>query len=117
VALVFLYSAFVLYPPSNQPVVDPYHIAELQQRFQVLNGDVASDVKLGYVSDVPPDAMTIFGLQYAVAPRLLVKDDQPHRFVLGNFSTPLDYTEFGEARGLRVVKEYPRGVVLYEVAR
>jgi hypothetical protein len=114
VALLSLYSVINSYNSRKPIIPDPYKIAEVQQRVQALDSYVPPDALLGYVSDAAPDAATVFALQYALAPRLLVQDDQPHRFVLGNFSVPTDYAEFGRQRGLLVVKEFPRGLVLYQ---
>lgn len=108
-----LYAAEQLYQPGAG-VVDPFGTMRLVQRFQPLRAALPPDTLLGYVSDVPPDAATIFGLEYAIAPRLLVQDSVPHRYVLGNFSQPVDSVEFGRARGLRLVREFPFGAVLYE---
>ncbi len=113
IALLSFYSAAKLYVPQTGPR-DDYRIGDLRARFKVLDSAVPPNTLLGYVSDRPPDEITIFGLEYAIAPRILVKDNVPHRFVLGNFSQQVDYAEFGKTRGLKVVREFPRGVVLYE---
>lgn len=113
IALLSLYSAAKLYVPQSGPR-DDFRIGDLRERFQVLDNAVPPNTLLGYVSDRPPDEATIFGLEYAIAPRMLVKDNVPHRFVVGNFFQPADYAEFGRTRGLTVVREFPRGVVLYE---
>ena len=44
---------------------------------------------------------------------LLLVGSAPHEWVLGNFSKPQDYAEFGRAHGLMLVKEFANGVVLY----
>ncbi len=111
ILLLALYSFFQDRPV---PVSDPFRIAELQQRLQGVERDVPRDAMLGYVSDVAPDEATIYGIQYVLAPRFIVKDARPHKFVLGNFRQSVDYAEFGRTRGLTLVKEYPQGVVLFE---
>ena len=113
-ALLSLYSAVQQYTPSSAVTKDLYGTSALQGRFGVVAAKLDPQTQLGYVSDLAPDAATMFGLEYVLAPRMLVKDDVPHRFVLGNFSHPVDYAAFGSARGLRVVEEFPRGVVLFE---
>jgi hypothetical protein len=114
VALLSLYICIRTYTPRSEHFLDPYGIAELRERFKVLDGVVPPETLLGYVSDLQPDSATVFGVEYAIAPRMLVQDGVPHRFVLGNFSQPTDYAKFGLGRGLVVVKEFPKGVVLYE---
>jgi hypothetical protein len=113
IAVLSLYSAVQLYLPQTAPR-DDYRVGELIERFKVLDKVVPPDTLLGYVSDRPPDEATVFGLEYAIAPRMLVKDNVPHRFVLGNFFQYVDHAEFGRARGLTIVREFPNGVVLYE---
>ena len=113
IALLSLYSAAQLYVPRSG-ARDDSRLVELQRRFQVLDGVVPPDAKLGYISDLPPDAGLVFGLQYAIAPRMLVKDGVPHQFVLGNFAQFVDHAEFGRSRSLTVFREFPNGVVLYE---
>jgi hypothetical protein len=113
ISLLSLYAAAQLYVPRTGPR-DDFRIAELRKRFKVLEGVVLPDTRLGYVSDQPLDTGTMFGLEYAIAPRMLVKDSVPHKFVLGNFTQLADHAEFGAARGLKVLREFPNGVVLYE---
>jgi hypothetical protein len=114
VALLSIYNAAKLYVPEGTPPRYNFPIAELRERFQILDTVVPPHTQLGYVSDRPPDEVTIYGIEYAIAPRMLVKDHVPHRFVLGNFFEFADYAEFGRARGLSIVREFPKGVVLYE---
>ncbi|MEO5925224.1 MAG: hypothetical protein ABIR70_15495 [Bryobacteraceae bacterium] len=111
ILLLALYSSL---QSSTAAVNDPAQIAALQQRLQGVVRDVPRDAMLAYVSDVAPDESTIYGIQYVLAPRFIVKDSRPHRLVLGNFRQPVDYAEFARARGWIVVKEYPQGVVLFE---
>jgi hypothetical protein len=96
----------------NRTASDPYQLAAQQERFEPLNRELAPNLSLGYVSDLKPEAAVVLGVQYSIAPRLLVVD-APHQLTLGNFSRPQDYAEVGRARGLSLVKEFPNGVVLY----
>ena len=114
-ALLSLYGILEFYGEQserNKTQPDPYQLAAQQERFEPLDREVPPNVSLGYVSNLKPDAAIVLGVQYSVAPRLLVVD-APHQFVLGNFSRPQDYAEFGRTRGLSLVKEFPNGVVLY----
>ncbi|MCU1272907.1 MAG: hypothetical protein JWO48_338, partial [Bryobacterales bacterium] len=96
----------------NRTLKDPYHIAIQVQRLEPVRRELPPNTQLGYVSDIKPDSATILTVQFAVAPLLLV-GNAPHEWVLGNFSKPQDYVEFGRAQGLTLVKQFANGVVLY----
>jgi hypothetical protein len=114
-AVLSLYGALDFYGAQtdyNKAMNDPYHMAEQEKRFELLEREVPPDARLGYVSDLKFDPAVILGAEYALAPRLLVAK-APHELVIGNFSRPQDYAEFGRKRGLTLVKEFPNGVILF----
>jgi hypothetical protein len=96
----------------NRTLKDPYHIDAQVQRLEPVRRELPPNTPLGYISDIKPDSATILTVQFAVAPMLLV-GDAPHDWVLGNFSKPQDYVDFGRAHGLTLVKDFANGVVLY----
>jgi len=115
VALLSLYGTIEFYSEQlerNRTLKDPYHIAIQVERLERVRRELPPNTPLGYVSDIQPDSATILATQFAVAPLLLV-GSAPHEWVLGNFSKPQDYAEFGRAHGLMLVKEFANGVVLY----
>ena len=114
-ALLSLYGTIEFYSEQierNRTLKDPYHIAIQVQRLEPVRRELPPNTQLGYISDVKPDSATILTTQFAVAPMLLV-GNAPHEWVLGNFSKPQNYAEFGRAHGLTLVKEFANGVVLY----
>lgn len=114
-AALALYGTLGLYEEQadrNRTLQDPYHIAAQLQRFEPVRRELPPNTPLGYISDLKRDAATILTIQFAIAPILLV-GDASHEWVLGNFSKPQNYVEFGRAHGLTLVKEFANGVVLY----
>jgi hypothetical protein len=98
----------------NKNQKDSYRVGEQEQRFEALKRELGSNGVVGYVSDLS-DAGILLSAQHALAPVLLV-DNEPHQFVVGNFSRPLDYSEFGRARKLVLVKDFSAGVILFRKA-
>ena len=90
---------------------DSYHIAAQEQRFEALKRELGANAVAGYVSDLS-DAGILLSAQHALAPVLLV-DNVPFQLVVGNFSRPMDYSEFGRARQLVLVKDFGAGVTLF----
>jgi len=118
-ALLSLYGTLEFYGEQsdrNKVRKDPYAIERQMNRFEALRREVPPDTVLGYVSDIKPESVTVLITQFAVAPRLLV-GNAPHDLVLGDFSKPQDYAEFGRARGLTLTKQFPGGVVLFRKSR
>src|SRR5690242_9968824 len=100
----------------NRAQSDPYKIAAQEKRFEALKRELPPLAVVGYVTDMKPDPAIFLGVQYALAPALLV--DQPRSdLVVGNFSRPLDYAEFGRARNLILVKDFSNGAVRSEERR
>jgi hypothetical protein len=123
VALLALWSTVDFYGATAAAVVpgaDPYKIADQAARFQDLAPALPATGIIGYVSDVPTSetlgAVLLDGAQYALAPRLIREQRlQPGaEWVMGNFSKPLEVTQFGKERGLTLVKDFGNGVVLYK---
>ncbi len=122
VALLALWSMINFYGATEEaagPNADVYKVGEQNARFQDLMPALPKTGIIGYVSDVPTSqtlgAVLRDGAQYALAP-LLVREQSLRpgaEWVIGNFSKPLDVTQFGAQRGLTLVKDFGSGVVLY----
>src|SRR6266849_8695911 len=113
-ALLSLYGTLDFYGKQierNKTQNDSYQIGAQEQRFEALKRELGANAVAGYVSDLS-DAGILLSAQHALAPVLLV-DDVPYQFVVGNFSKPLDYSEFGRARDLVLVKDFGNGVTLF----
>src|SRR6266567_2275363 len=95
----------------NKAQKDSYQIGAQERRFEALKLELGANAVAGYVSNLS-DAGILLSAQHALAPVLLV-DDVPYQFVVGNFSKPLDYSEFGRARNLVLVKDFGNGVTLF----
>jgi hypothetical protein len=117
-----LWSAINFYGSTGDlagPGADVYQIGEQPARFQELASQLPPTAIVGYVSDVPVTqtlgAVLYSGAQYTLAPRLVT--DQPVKpppeFVVGSFSKPRDVVQFGQQRGLTLVKDFGNGIVLY----
>jgi len=98
----------------NKASSDPYKIAAQEERFAALKRALPATTVVGYVSDVSQPAV-LSAAQYGLAP-LLVVDNAGREWVIGNFSRPLDYAEFGRARQLTLVRDFSNGVILYRKA-
>jgi hypothetical protein len=88
-----------------------------EDRAQALRHDLPSHGPVGYIGDkLPPDAdqnlhfHPFFHMQYAVAPVLLV-DNQQYPLVIGDFRQPVDYERLGKLH-LALLKDYGNGVML-----
>ena len=115
--LLSLYAALSFYGEQterNKTSADPYMIAAQEERFAALKRALPATTVVGYVSDVSQPAV-LSAAQYGLAP-ILVVDDAGREWVVGNFSKPLDYAEFGRARQLTLVKEFSNGVILFRKA-
>ena len=114
VAVLSVYGALDFYGAQierNKAQKDSYQIGAQEQRFEALKRELGANAVAGYVSDLS-DAGILLSAQHALAPVLLV-DDVPHQLVVGNFSKPWDYAEFGRARQLALVKDFGNGVTLF----
>jgi hypothetical protein len=118
-AMLSLYGTLDFYGNQtelNRAQPDPYKLAAQETRFEALKRELPPLATVGYVSDLKPDPAIFWGVQYALAPALLV--DQPRSdLVVGNFSRLLDYAEFGRARNLILVKDFSNGAVLFRKAK
>ena len=89
-------------------------------RYEGLRAALPPDAVIGYISDLRPEdarsTLLFLGAQYALAPRIVVDDDR-HEWVLGNFSVPADFAALGANRGLRLVRDFGNGVILYRRAQ
>src|SRR2546426_121682 len=100
-ALLSLYSTVDFYGKQierNKAQRDAYQIGAQEQRFETLKHELGGSAVVGYISDVS-DSGVLLSAQHALAPVLLA-DNAPYQFVVGNFSKPMDYAEFGRARRL-----------------
>jgi len=114
VTLVSLYGTLDFYGTQierNKTQRDSYQIGAQEKRFEAVKRELGANAVAGYVSDLT-DAGILLSGQHALAPVLLV-DNVPYQFVVGNFSKPLDYSEFGRARNLLLVKDFGGGVTLF----
>lgn len=88
-----------------------------QNRFEELRDDLPQDSAVGYISDLPRnDRLSSFTTgrveaQYALAPHL-VFDTDTLREIVGDFHAPPPDSSALAARGLRIVHDYGRGVLL-----
>ncbi len=98
---------------------DVYKIGDQAARFQELAAALPATGIVGYVSDVPAGetlaSVLYSGAQYTLAPRLVTNQNvkPAPEWVIGDFSKPLDVSQFGSKRGLTLVKDFGNGAVLY----
>jgi hypothetical protein len=73
--------------------------------------------QVGYITDAQPgseaDASLFLSAQYLMAPVLLVKGTNSG-FVIGNFGKPAEFAAIGRSHGLRLVRDFGDGLVLYQ---
>ena len=115
VALLSLYGTVEFYGEQrerNRTLRDPYRVAIQMERLEPVRRELPPNTPLGYISDIAPDSAIILTTQFALSPLLLV-GSAPHDWVLGNFTKPQNYADFGRAHGLTLVKAFRNGVVLY----
>jgi hypothetical protein len=97
---------------------DPYGFARQQRRFAGLAAAVGTADTLGYLSvplDNPTWDLMYNHAVYALAPRLVAWNPKsPPRYVVGNFPGPVNLEELARTQGLRVIKDFGDGVVLFE---
>jgi len=98
----------------NRAQKNAYQIGAQELRFEALKSQLGPGAVVGYVSDVA-DPGTVLSAQHALAPVLLV-DNVPYQFVVGNFSKPMDYAAFGRERKLVLVEDFGNGVTLFRKA-
>lgn len=98
---------------------DPWAIARQVERFAALRADLPPASVLAYYTDVPPgDERSIvlyFGAAYAMAPHLVTdaRAAAGLELVVGSFLRRPDLSALEREQGLRLVKDYGRGVMLF----
>lgn len=103
----------------NAAVRDAYGIGYLRQVLAGVATEIPPDAIVGYVSDAsmddPRGTAQFFGVQYALAPRLLVEEGGTVRpaWVIGVFAREPDLKRFARERGWTVVRELGSGMVLF----
>lgn len=101
---------------------DYYRIEAQHRRFAAVNATLPPETVVGYISDLPVGSdewqVNFFGVQYALAPRLLVdeSDGLKREWVVGNFLRKPDLSEIEKAHNLKLVQEFGLGVYLFRRA-
>jgi hypothetical protein len=122
VALLALWSTVNFYGATEElagPKADVYKIGEQAVRFQELAATLPTTGIVSYVSDVPTSqtlgAVLHDGAQFALAPLVVTEKrlNPSPEWVVGNFSKPLDVAQFGNERGLTLVRDFGNGAVLF----
>lgn len=124
VAVLGAYNALIQFGVTDQftsRYPDPYHVMELQARLSRVLERVPPQEFVGYFSDVPftePAGQAAFNAaQYALAPRIVVKEDsEPARqakFWIGVFQKQEDFIARGRERGLQFEQDLGGFVILY----
>lgn len=114
-ATLSLYGAMQFYGEQreqNRIQPDPYKLIDQERRFAPVREIVPPNALVGYVSDLETDSTLLLTAQYALAPRLLVKNATSD-WVIGNFARPQDFGAYARAHGLILVREFPDGVILF----
>lgn len=99
---------------------DAYKIEEQHRRLAGIVEALPPDAVAGYLSDVPftkPEGQVyFFGVQYAIAPRLLVEEtpQRRQRWVIGSFLRRPDIQALEKEHGIKLVKSYGMGVYLFQ---
>ncbi len=118
-AILSLYGALEFYGEQreqNRIQPDPYKLIDQERRFAPVREIVPADALVGYVSDLGTDSTLLLTAQYALAPRLIVKNPTSD-WVIGNFARRQDFAAFARGHGLILVKEFPDGVILFRRSR
>ena len=103
----------------NAVARDAYGVGYLQQALAGAAREIPPDAIVGYVSDEsmddPRGTAQFFGVQYALAPRLLVEEGGTLRpdWVIGVFVREPDLRRYARERGWTVVRELGSGMVLF----
>ena len=124
-AILCLVGAFGAYDSlvtDGRDFQDYYKIEAQQRRFAAVKASLAPETIVGYISDLALGAddwqVNFFGVQYALAPRLLVEDSdsRTRQWVVGNFLRKPDLPEIEKAHNLKLVEEFGLGVYLFRRA-
>lgn len=98
---------------------DRHGIAAAGDRFRPAEAILPEAAVVGYLSDVPfgdiRGSTAFFGAQYALAPRVLVHFPARRkvRWVVGNFSRPVNYQELVQSHGLEIARDFGRGLIVF----
>lgn len=101
---------------ANRLQPDPYKLIDQERRFAPVREIVPSNARVGYASDLATDPTLLLTAQYALAPRMIVKNPTSE-WVIGNFARPRDFATYARTYGLILVKEFPDGVILFRRPR
>jgi hypothetical protein len=119
VTLLSLYGTLQFYGEErerSQTQPDPYKLIDQERRFAPVREIVPPNSLVGYVSDMTTDPTLLLTAQYALAPRLIVRNPSSD-WVIGNFARPQDFEALARAHGLMLVKQFPDGVILFRRSR
>jgi hypothetical protein len=114
------YDLYVGYYRANP---DPWAVAKQEVRFDALRAELPVTSILGYYSDVSSgrggNPAAFYVALYGMSPHLLVPDSNVYKpeFVLGNFGRRPDLGQLEREKGLKLVKDYGRGVMLFRRER
>jgi hypothetical protein len=114
-AALSVYGALQFYSEQrerNRTQPDPYMLIDQERRFAPVREIVPPNALLGYVSDLATNPTLLLTAQYALAPRLVVKNPTSD-WVIGNFARPQDFAAYARSHGLILVKQFPEGVILF----
>ena len=98
---------------------DPWAMARQQVRYAALRAELPAPSVVGYYSDVPPGSdqgeLAFFATLYSLAPHLVVEEAGGRRteLVVGNFSKRPDLGSLERENGLKLIKNYGGGVMLF----
>jgi hypothetical protein len=121
-ALIGAFQSYGLLADFSRQNQDPYRIEAQQERFAGVAAMLPADAVVGYISDLPyansEGSANFFGVQYALAPRLLVEESERHkqRWVVGNFWKKPNLAEIEETYHLRLVRDFGAGARLFRRA-
>jgi hypothetical protein len=100
---------------------DPYNVLEMEAKASRIADRIPVTEPVGYFSDAPFSApagqAAFFAAQYALAPRIVVRDDAGSaaraRYWLGVFTREQDFAQAGAQRGLALEQDLGGYVILY----
>ena len=114
------YDLYAVYYRANP---DPWAVAKQEIRFDALRAELPANSVLGYYSDVSSgkggNPSAFYVAQYDMAPHIVVFDSAAYKpeLVLGNFGRRPDLGQLEREKGLKLVKDYERGVMLFRRER
>ncbi len=114
-SLVF-HDQYVAYYGANP---DPWAVAKQEVRFEALRAELPAPSVLGYYSDVPfgkgGNPAAFYVALYNMAPHMVTPDPDASvaNLVLGNFARRPDLDQLEREKGLKLVKDYGRGAMLF----